>query len=65
VTKVEAKRYVLRVLATTLQQDRGNGSEWMEQHPGTGATMSDQDQERVLAATYEVEAELRRRGGQS
>lgn len=61
--KREARRYVFRVLAQTLLQDRDNGSGWLEELPTTGEPMSEADRQRVLDATHEVEDELRRRGG--
>jgi hypothetical protein len=59
----DAKQYVLRVLAQTLMQDRGNGSYWLEQDPDTREEMSEADCRRVLKAAHVVEKELRRRGG--
>jgi len=55
---------VLRVLAQTLLQDRGNGSGWLYEDPDTGGELSEADSRRVIEATHRIEARLRRRGGE-
>jgi hypothetical protein len=63
VTKLQAKRYVCRVLAATLRNEFDNGSGWLEEEPNGGAALSEADQARVRAASEEMIDELLRRSG--
>lgn len=60
-TKKEAKRYVLRVLAAETRHHIENGSEWTF-IGDDGQEMSEADCDRVKAAIEEVADELERRG---
>jgi hypothetical protein len=56
----EARRYVYRVLAQTLEYDLANGSEWLTD-AGGGDTLDEFDRRRVVAAAKKVIVEMRRK----
>lgn len=62
-TKRQARRYVLSVLAQTLRADFDSGAGWLEEHPNGGKPLSEADQTRVREAAEAVMAELQAKSG--
>jgi hypothetical protein len=61
-TRAEAKKYVCRCTAMTLEADLDNGSGWIFAADGVDdGDRSPSDLKRILEAANELSAELRRR----
>jgi hypothetical protein len=60
-TKQQAKRYICRCMATTIDEDMMNGSEYLRQDDDC-SPLSDADAGKVAQAAKDLRWELMRRG---